>query len=52
MIIDYVFFRHAEKHQGFLEVDIIILGVRSQKYHVQSTKNKKFAYLYNISRKT
>ena len=30
MIIDYDFFRHAEKHQGFLEVHIIILGERSQ----------------------
>ena len=44
---DEVYFWQVDKYQSFLQVDIIIFA-----RHAQSTQNKKFAYLCNISRKT
>ena len=46
---DEVYFWYADKHRSLLRVDIMILGVCIK--HAQSTQNKKFAYLCNISRK-
>ena len=46
---DEVYFWYADKHRSLPRVDIMILGVCIK--HAQSTQNKKFAYLCNISRK-
>ena len=47
---DEVYFWHADKHQGLLQGDTIILGEGNQAC-TQSTQNK-FAYLCNISIKS
>ena len=45
-----VYLWHADKHWSFLQVDDIIYAVVAK--NAQSTQNKMFAYLCNISRKT
>ena len=47
---DEVYFWHADKHRTFLQVDAVILGVRSEA--CPKHPNKKFVYLCNIFRKT
>ena len=46
---DDVYFWHADKHWTLHQADTINLGLCNQ--NAQSTQNKKFAYLWNISRK-
>ena len=48
---DEVYFWYEDKHWSLLEVDTIILDVRSQACQA-SIQNKKFAYHCNISKKT
>ena len=46
-----VYIWHSDEHQSFLQADsIIILGCVMR--YFQSSQNKKFAYIYNNSRKT
>ena len=47
---DEVYFCHVEEHRSFYK--LILLSWVCVSRHAQSTQNKKFAYLCNISRKT